>query len=101
MKNALLRYGSVVKSVQRGDTTLTGVGGLNNTNKSKKITISPVNIGKSVLIATLHGNPSANASDSSGNSCVVLTDESTITFTLKGGGNCGTVALSWQVIEFY
>lgn len=90
----------VVKSVQRGTATLSSSGGA-VTNKTRNITISPVTISKSILVSTIHGNPSGGSSDSAGCSSVVLKDESHITFTLNGGGTCGTVALSWQVIEFY
>lgn len=91
----------VVKSVQRGKATLSGPGGLGPANKSTNIAISPVNLEKAIIVATIHGNPSGGSSDSAGYSSVVLKDESHITFTLTGSGNCGTVALSWQVVEFY
>ena len=96
--NILLQNSSVVKSVQSGVRTVSG-------SVRTSISISPVNVSKSVLIINVHGFYSSNmVEETYGYIGGTLTSSSiSLTGTMSGGayGSSSSATVSWTVIEFY
>lgn len=96
LENVLLRYGSVVKSIQRGFAKATG----NNPTTTITIEISEVNVDKCIVIL----NASNNGGSTAHNACITLKELNETNLVVQiSNGNAGTIWVnySWQVIEFY
>ena len=102
VKNLMNSGNSVVKSVQRG---------VFNSRNSNTVTISSVNVNKSIVVCT--GGIGMYAYYSSGNysynyassSACQLSNSTTITFSpvsqMGSAVQPGNIPIYWQVIEFY
>lgn len=83
-------YGSNIKSIQRGTTTLTG------SNASKTIQITPVDTTKCLCYISIPTNTNGTAKY---DVCTIqLTDSQTITISRAAGSY--DVVLNWEVVEF-
>lgn len=92
-ENALLNAGSVVKSIQRGVTEM-------NSQEEMTVTISSVDISKSLLIAVPSFGTSMHSSLRWSISSE-FTNSTTITFKNRYSDFSEWLEISWQVIEFY
>lgn len=91
-KNAILSTGAIkcVKSVQRGMHS-------DGSKVGEDITISSVNINKSLVIAHGMGSAVETGSNASSFPCAYLKNST----TLHVAGGAKATEISWQVIEFY
>lgn len=88
VKVGTLLDGRVVKSVQRGEVSISSV-------TTVDVTIAPVNLNKSLLII------SNSHTSGAGGAVLVrgqLIDQNTIKLTM---GGTSAVVVCWQVVEFY
>ncbi len=89
---------SVIKSVQRGSTSLAGFTG------TAAVSISAVNVSKSYVVISVADNI-GSAGSSSGNSEVGVAAQlsaTQITFVRQYGNlTAGAATIYWQVIEYY